>query len=639
MYASTPGKLLRSRYRVLSPLGKGGFGQTFIAEDLDLPNHPRCVVKQLKPASSDRYFLENARRLFQSEAQSLMRLGTHDQIPRLLAYFEEDQEFYLVQELIEGHPLSEELPPGKRWAESEVCELLYEVLHILQFIHAEGVIHRDLKPDNLIRRRSDRKPVLVDFGTVKEIRTPGLTRHSRTSSVATIAVGTPGYMPTEQGRGKPRPNSDIYALGVMGIQAVTGLNPDQFQEDPETGELIWRPWAQVSDRLAEILTQMVRYYFRDRYQTAEQVLVDLAPLLGKSLPIVDHEPVPTLVVAPVEFQHPPAIETWVSAPVENEIETNGMESALVQEAEVNSTPIEESSQIEASEVISSPVEHEIKTDVIVPLELQESAETLVSSPIEDQPQASDLLEVIEEVELVQPAAIASTKPAVPPIPQISRTILAIAGMGIVGVAIVSLTFLLRQPQPTSSPVVSNPAPQQNQLDPDQETLNAAIELAKDGKINSLEAAIQKTKNIKSSSSVYAKAKAQMFTWQTKVLQNYLQSEAPNKYEKVKDLLPPAKPQIKQIDDSKIVISYDGNVNEKFNDENTALQGFALVFMELLKGNSDEKIDTKYSDFKQLTIYPEPGTIQATLSASDWDAYTKGAIDFDGILKKIQISNR
>jgi serine/threonine protein kinase len=721
MYAPTPGKLLRSRYRVLSPLGKGGFGQTFIAEDLDLPNHPRCVVKQLKPASSDRYFLENARRLFQSEAQSLMRLGTHDQIPRLLAYFEEGQEFYLVQELVEGHPLSDELPPGRRWAELDVCELLYEVLTILQFIHTQGVIHRDLKPDNLIRRYSDRKPVLVDFGTVKEIRTPGLTRRSRASSVATIAVGTPGYMPTEQGRGKPRPNSDIYALGIIGIQAVTGLNPDQFQEDSETGEIIWQPWAQVSDRLAEILTQMVRYYFRDRYQSTQHVLADLAPLLGKSSPVQEseefREPTATVVSPPVGVPNPPAIETWVSPPVESEIaspnetevivppkiqepdsilspvenkpsiktspavspiqepepipslverdlaETHAIASPPIQQPELIPNLVEDISSTEPSTItspltqdpnpISSPSELLIETGLP---DIQEPVETLVSTPAEDQPQASNLPQITKVDEALPHVSepIAAAEPWIKTkryveritrtlpnltVPQISRNILAIAGLSVASIAIVAISFLLKPPEPEPSPVISNPPPQQNPIDPDQETLNAAIEIARDGKISSLEEAVQKTKAIKSDSSVYAKAKEQVFKWQTKLLQDYLQSEAPKKYEKVRDLILPAKPEIKQIDETKVTISYNSTVNKKFNDDKTALLGFTAVLMELLRGNSKEKVATKYADFKQLTIHPEPGTLQATLSASDWDSYTKGAIDFDGILKKIQISNR
>ncbi len=146
------GKLLGGRYQVVRILGIGGFGQTYAAEDIHRPGSPKCVVKHLKPASSNSNFLESARRLFQSEAETLEKLGNHDQIPRLLAYFEEDQEFFLVQDFIEGHSLSAELQPGQIWTESQVCGFLQEVLGILEFVHGNGVIHRDIKPNNLIKR-------------------------------------------------------------------------------------------------------------------------------------------------------------------------------------------------------------------------------------------------------------------------------------------------------------------------------------------------------------------------------------------------------------------------------------------------------------------------------------------------------
>ncbi|MEH2438307.1 MAG: serine/threonine protein kinase [Nostoc sp.] len=263
------GKLLDHRYQVIRVLAMGGFGQTYIAQDTRRPGNPLCVVKHLKPGTDPRVF-DTAKRLFNSEAETLEKLGNHDQIPRLLAYFDENQEFYLVQEYIEGHTLAEELIPGKRWSESEVIQLLQEVLEILEFVHCQGVIHRDIKPDNIIRRASDNKLVLVDFGAVKQLRTQLVTAGGQPS--ATVVIGTPGYMPTEQGQGKPRPNSDIYSLGIIAIQALTGLSPTELQEDPETGEIIWRHSVTVNLRLAAVLTKMVRYHFKDRYLNATQAL-------------------------------------------------------------------------------------------------------------------------------------------------------------------------------------------------------------------------------------------------------------------------------------------------------------------------------------------------------------------------------
>ncbi|MFQ4145415.1 protein kinase domain-containing protein [Chlorogloeopsis sp. ULAP02] len=274
------GQLLAGHYKVLEVLGEGGFGQTYIVEDIHLPGKPNCVLKHLKTTSTDPESLETARRLFQKEADTLQQLGNHSQIPRLLAYFEEKQQFYLVQEFIEGHPLSRELPLGKRWTEDQTIEMLIEVLSILEFVHTQGVIHRDIKPDNLIRRVSDNKLVLIDFGAIKQLRSQ--TAIGAGQQNITIIVGTRGYMPSEQIRRLPRPSSDIYALGMMGIQALTGVYPHELQDDPNTGEILWQDLASITPELTAILAKMTRYHFKERYQTASEVLAALRGL-GNSI--------------------------------------------------------------------------------------------------------------------------------------------------------------------------------------------------------------------------------------------------------------------------------------------------------------------------------------------------------------------
>jgi len=268
------GKTLGSRYKIIKYIAKGGFGKTYLAEDTQLPGKDQCVVKQLYPSIEDPEFLATARRLFKTEAATLHNLGHYNQIPKLLAYFEEEEKFYLVQQYIEGHTLATELTPGQVWSETKVIELLADGLNILGFIHSQGVIHRDVKPDNLIRRNSDGKLVLVDFGTVKEV-----LQEQTQIGRCTVAVGTQGYMSTEQARGKPRLTSDLYALGVIGIQAITGIPPLALHEDDQ-GELIWQSIADVSDELAGILTKMTRYHFKDRYQSAEEALQVLQALYG-----------------------------------------------------------------------------------------------------------------------------------------------------------------------------------------------------------------------------------------------------------------------------------------------------------------------------------------------------------------------
>ncbi len=263
-------ELLAGHYKVDRVLGAGGFGLTYLAEDMHRPGAPKCVVKHLRPARRDDKFLQVARRLFKTEAQILEKLGKHPQIPQLLAYFEQDKEFYLVQEFVEGHPVSDELPVDKKLPEVQVIQLLKEVLKILEFIHEYRVIHRDIKPSNIMRRESDNKIVLIDFGAVKQIQPHELSDQEN----FTVAIGTRGYAPAEQYAGHPAFCSDIYALGMIGIQALTGIPPYQLNHS-ESGDIIWRNLVTVQEDFAQVLDKMVRYHFAVRYQSAAEALEDL----------------------------------------------------------------------------------------------------------------------------------------------------------------------------------------------------------------------------------------------------------------------------------------------------------------------------------------------------------------------------
>ena len=265
------GKILRNHYKIIDSLGSGGFGDTYLAEDLDLPGKPKCVVKHLSPKSSDPGVLAIAQRLFKREADTLYKLGQDsDQIPKLFAHFQEGTEFYLVQEYIEGQDISQELTPGKKLSESYTIALLKGILEALVVAHQNNIIHRDIKPQNLMRRKSDKKIVLIDFGAVKEITV--LTTNQQGKTSLTVGVGTPGYMPSEQSNGKPKLSSDIYAVGMVGIKALTGKNPHNLLTDPKTGNVIWRNEAQVSNHLANILDRMVHEYFPQRYENSTEVL-------------------------------------------------------------------------------------------------------------------------------------------------------------------------------------------------------------------------------------------------------------------------------------------------------------------------------------------------------------------------------
>ncbi|HEY9801715.1 MAG TPA: CHASE2 domain-containing serine/threonine-protein kinase [Leptolyngbyaceae cyanobacterium] len=274
--------ILKKRYKITENLGSGGFSDTYIAEDIQRPGSPVCVVKQMRPASQDAQYLSVLRRLFNNEAYILETLGKHPQVPYLLAFFEEDQLFYLVQEYIAGHPLSDELTPGVPRSRAEVMSILKEVLQVLVFVHSYGVIHRDVKPNNLMRRKADGHLVLIDFGAVKQVQPQ---TQSPEQESQTIAVGTPAYAPGEQMSGVPRLNSDIYALGIVVIQAFTGVNPKVFRRDVDTGvviipitadgEQIWKYWWELADTteaLTRVVNKMVHLDFTQRYQSAAEVL-------------------------------------------------------------------------------------------------------------------------------------------------------------------------------------------------------------------------------------------------------------------------------------------------------------------------------------------------------------------------------
>jgi tetratricopeptide (TPR) repeat protein len=282
------GNTLVGRYQITNYLGGGGFGETYVANDTQLPGNPQCVVKKLKPQSTDIATLEIARRLFDTEAQVLYKLGNHDRIPQLLAYFEENAEFYLVQELIIGNDLSQELKSGVIFTQNQVISLLQEILEILDFVHQQKVIHRDVNPRNILRREQDNKLILIDFGAVKQITTKLVNSPDITKS--TIAIGTPGYTPGEQAQGTPKFSSDIYALGIIAIQALTGLSPDQLEKDVETNEIIWQNFATVSPEFAQFLNQMICYDFRQRYASATIALQALQEL--------NKNPSATIIISP-----------------------------------------------------------------------------------------------------------------------------------------------------------------------------------------------------------------------------------------------------------------------------------------------------------------------------------------------------
>jgi CHASE2 domain-containing sensor protein len=270
------GKILGGRYRVVKVLGTGGFSETYIAEDTQRPSNPACVVKRLRLLSDKPNMLKLMRRLFLVEAETLERLGQHSQIPHLLAYFEENQEFYLVQELIDGRSLHGELVTRGVFPPENTIRLLDDLLPVLDFVHNQDVIHRDIKPVNIIRRSADAKPVLIDFGIAK--RLSHQVAEADPNTKFTIGLGTKGYMPSEQAAGMPQFSSDIYALGMTAIETLTGLTPSQLPRD-NFGNVIWADQAlTISPEFKDMLCKMVHYDFAQRFRTVREVMAQLKQL-------------------------------------------------------------------------------------------------------------------------------------------------------------------------------------------------------------------------------------------------------------------------------------------------------------------------------------------------------------------------
>ncbi len=307
--------LINHRYQVVRPLGEGGFGHAYLAEDTQMPSRRKCVVKQLKPITTSAEVYQVVQDRFQREAAILEQLGeNHPQIPRLHAYFNEDQKFYLVQEWIEGKTLENIAVP---MSEAAVVDLMVSLLPVLDFIHRQGIIHRDLKPDNIILRNGTRQPVLIDFGAVRE--TMGTVMNSRNHPTSSIVIGTPGFMASEQAAGRPIPSSDLYSLGLTAIFLLTGQMPQAFSSDVETGELIWQQAAnQVSAGLLAVIDRAIRSHPRDRYPTAPAMLSALNSCSGTTVaspgPLPLTGSAPALATLPAAAQPARQFKTLAVAP-------------------------------------------------------------------------------------------------------------------------------------------------------------------------------------------------------------------------------------------------------------------------------------------------------------------------------------
>jgi serine/threonine protein kinase len=260
-------------YPIIKELGDGGFGKTYLATNTLLPARPYCVIKQLKPVTNDPQLQQLIQDRFEKEAIILEGLGdgSNGMIPRLYAYFVDQGEFYLAQEYIDGQTLNDRVRSQGIFTEPQVRDLLTNILPTLSYVHSRGIVHRDIKPDNIMLRQRDNKPILIDFGAVKE--TMSTMVNNSGNSTRSIVIGTPGFMPVEQMSGRPMYASDIYALGLTAIYLLTGKLPAEIETDPSTGDINWQPHAlNVSPQLIGILNKAIQASLKDRYIDAQEML-------------------------------------------------------------------------------------------------------------------------------------------------------------------------------------------------------------------------------------------------------------------------------------------------------------------------------------------------------------------------------
>ena len=300
------GEVIIDRYKIVRQLGQGGFGRTYLAEDMQ-HSHQNCVLKEFAPQVEEDKDLQKAKELFEREASVLKQLQ-HPQIPRLhfslQVQLRNKDFFFLVQDYIEGENyqdlLEKRLDEGRCFSEAEVFHLLTQILPVLNYIHSRDVVHRDISPDNLILRTTDNLPILIDFGGVKQLPATLGFWYTKLPANRTL-LGKKGYAPEEQLRqGKAFHSSDLYSLGVTALVLLAGEEPQKLY-DSYQGNWRWGEKIKVSANFEAVLKKMVAYKPNDRYQNAQEVLKDLqssTPISTPSQPNPNISKIHTAVVAP-----------------------------------------------------------------------------------------------------------------------------------------------------------------------------------------------------------------------------------------------------------------------------------------------------------------------------------------------------
>jgi eukaryotic-like serine/threonine-protein kinase len=277
------GTILHSHYQIVKVLGIGKSGTTYLAKDLDLIDSPFYVVKKIQNLNIDSADLSIVDKLFETQGSIAYQVGKHPQIPSLITKFVADGDRYLLREYIDGEPLTQELTPGVIWSQTQVFDLLIELLGILNFVHSFQYIHQDINPHNIIRRHDDGRLFLIGFGCVRDLGNAwqNLPREESKN------INDPSYVPYEQEQNVSKINSDIYAVGAIAIQALTGRYP--IEKDAYSYELKWRDEVTIDLKLVAIINKMVRPDYRNRYQSASEVLDALKAFASTQIPVSKYQ--------------------------------------------------------------------------------------------------------------------------------------------------------------------------------------------------------------------------------------------------------------------------------------------------------------------------------------------------------------
>jgi serine/threonine protein kinase len=305
---------LNGRFQVIEILAAKLWTRTYRAQDLHRPSQPDCIITHLKAIPIVPNYRAAIRDLFGREVTVLEQVGSHAQIPSLLTWFEDEHGFYAVQEYVTGRSLSLDLLPQQPWTPAQVWQWLNSVLEPLAWVHQHGSIHGNLKPENLLRQENGQW-LAIDFSSLGVLQQTLMAAHGL--FVPPRAAAQQGYQPLEQLQGLACAASDVYALGMMAVQALTGVKPVDFQVDPDSIKILWQDHlpdtaTPLQHQLIPILENMVQWDLPQRYGNAQEVLLALAAVspveVGEGVPAI--APMPTLAVVGADH---PRRETAIAA--------------------------------------------------------------------------------------------------------------------------------------------------------------------------------------------------------------------------------------------------------------------------------------------------------------------------------------